>query len=491
MKKATLIIPTFNHNEDLFNCLKSLNESIDAKKWNVNVIVVDDHSTKSSREELISNTIKFNIYKNINVKPLFIERNRGFIRCCNIALKVVLENKKQPEYIGFLHDDVKVYKNWIDELSDELDSDINAYCASSMSNSSLDEHSIYSLKIKDIPNSIAESEIQSMISSYVTKEMAFNADKFQMFATLFKIDAFVKYRIFDDENLTSINAEYEFARRLTENKRKIRIVPLACVFHKTRMLSDENPNQLTYSKAIKATNWINEVNDVFREKPKKYAIYTYVREKESLPKFEKFDDSISYICFTSNNDLYAKRGLNFPWQIFKVDAIAEFYKFPKDSYKMKEFIKMNPHLLLKNFGISIWVDSSYNVKKDLTDLSKRMNPNNFMLTLDDPEFDCLYRKLITVKSSSYMTPEEFNNVLQIYKWCKYPESNGLIDSSILIRKHLDEKCKNVMAKTWNFTQNTYPNDALFLNFVMWLNKYDYSYIPMNLVLNNYVEVKEK
>ena len=238
MKKATLIIPTFNHNEDLFNCLKSLNESIDAKKWNVNVIVVDDHSTKSSREELISNTIKFNIYKNINVKPLFIERNKGFIRCCNIALKVVLENKKQPEYIGFLHDDVKVYKNWIDELSDELDSDINAYCASSMSNSSLDEHSIYSLKIKDIPNSIAESEIQSMILSYVTKEMAFNADKFQMFATLFKVDAFVKYGIFDDENLTSINAEYEFARRLTENKRKIRIVPLACVFHKTRMLSD-------------------------------------------------------------------------------------------------------------------------------------------------------------------------------------------------------------------------------------------------------------
>jgi len=490
MKKATLVIPTRDHNEDLFNCLGNLNESIDAKKWNVKVVIVDDHSSKASREELITNTVKFSIYKNLSVKPMFIGRSVGFIKCCNIALDTILSSRKQPEYVGFLHDDVKVMKNWIDNLADELDSDINVYCASSMSNSELDEHSLCSLKLPSIKTEVPESEVQNVIDSILKKDMAFDADKFQMFATLFKMDAFSKYGKFDEDNLTSIDMEKIFARTLVENKRKIRIVPTACVVHKTRMLSDENPNQLTYSKAVAVTEWINEVNDSCRNEPKRYAVYTYVRANEDLPSIYEFDDSIAYVCFTSNDALYNKRGLHFPWKIFKVDDVAEFFKFPKDSYKMKEFIKMHPHMLLKSYGISIWVDSSFNVNEDLTELSRLMNPENFMLTLDDSEYDCLYRKLIAVKESSYVTPEEFNSILQIYKWCRYPQGNGLLNSSLMIRKHLDERCKTVMSKTWNFIINTYPNDMLFLNFVLWLCKYDYSYVPMNLVIGKYLSLKE-
>ena len=49
MRRATLIVPTRDHNEDLFACLKSISESVDAKVWNVRVIVVDDHSPKAAR----------------------------------------------------------------------------------------------------------------------------------------------------------------------------------------------------------------------------------------------------------------------------------------------------------------------------------------------------------------------------------------------------------------------------------------------------------
>ena len=66
----------------------------------------------------------------------------------------------------------------------------------------------------------------------------------------------------------------------------------------------------------------------------------------------------------------------------------------------------------------------------------------------------------------------------------------MIDSVLLVRKHNDERCKAVMSKTWNFIQNTYANDSLFLNYVLWLNKYDYTYVPENLAIGNYITFKE-
>ena len=489
MKKVTLVIPTCNHNEDLFKCLKSINDTVDDKTWNVKVIVVDDHSTKQNREELITNIVKYNIYKNLTVSLIFNSRNVGFMKSCNVALKCILNEKKIPDYIGILHDDVKVLNNWIEKLTATIAEDISVYVASSMSNSSLDVHNIRNLKIREIgEEEIKEENLQTTIDTFVGKDLSFEDSKFQMFATMFKPDAFIKFGLFDEDNLTSINGEYEFAKRMNDNNRKVVIVPTACVVHKTRMLSSENPNQLTYSKAIAVTDWINSINAEI--KTARYAVYTFVRSSETLPKIEKFDDSINYICFTTNDDLYSKRGMNFPWKMFKVDEVATYFGFPKESIKMKEFLKINPHLILKNSSISIWIDPNLNVLKDLTDLSKMMNPKNFLLALDDINFDCLYRKLIYVKNSAYVTEREFNDILQIYKWCRYPQENGAIDTSLLIRKHTDERCKLTMNTVWNFVLNTFANDELFINFVLWKNKYDYTFIPANLVRNEYIKTKE-
>ena len=321
--------------------------------------------------------------------------------------------------------------------------------------------------------------------------MAFDADGLQMFAALFKGDTFAKYGLFDGDNVTPIGMEGEFAERLRAAGRKVRVVPRACVCHGTRMLSPENPNQLTYAKAVKATEFVNSVNAEFKGAPKKYVIYTFVREGESLPKFREFDDSVSYVCFTSDAGLYSKRGIRFPWRIFRTSDLAEFLKCPENSLKMKEFIKLNPHLLLKSFGISIWVDPAYDVEKDLTELSRLMDPSCFMLALDDARSDCLYRRLVEARGSSRMQQAEFEGILQAYRSHRYPPGNGLADTSVLIRKHADGRCRDVMEKVWGLTQSLYPDSGLFLNYVLWLEKFDYSCVPANLVLNSFIRAKEE
>ncbi len=497
MKNIALVIPTYNHIDDLLKCLKSINSSVDNKKYEVTVIVVDDKSSKNDRELLISNVVKFNIFKSIDVKLLFLSKNVGFMTACNAGIKSILnsEKKKKPEYVGVLHDDVIITKSWFDNIIDALEEDITTYCASSLSMNELDAYSVKSLNLEmsveeeDKYSMIDEENLDEFASEVLKKAPLIDADAFQMYATMFKIDAFNKFGLFDDLNLTSINMENQFAKLLKDNNKKVKIAPNACVFHKSRLLSDENPYKQVYNRSVKATEFINSVNDAYTDKRRNYVIYTFVRTGESLPKIPDMNPENGYVCFTNDANLYAKRGLNFPWKMFKVDDLADFLQLQTQSIKLKEFIKLHPHLFFKNFNTSIWIDSQYDCIKDPTEIIKKIKPATFVLGLDDAYIDCAYKELIHTKKHAYMTATEFNAVLQIMKWCKYPQHNGMIDSSILVRKHNDERCQQVMNKVWNFVNNTYANDRLFLNLVLWLNKYSYSYIPANIIKTAYLKVK--
>lgn len=465
MTKISFIIPTKDNPEDLKACLRSVNDSFNKKDYDVEAIIVDDRSSKADREDIITNFVKFNICGNMTVKTLFMQKNVGFIKACNAGIKCVLNEKKLPKYIGILHDDVFVLDGWLKNLESAFDDDISTWCVSSPSNSAADLHHDINV-VSDIPN----------------------VDKIQMYATLFKTEAFQKYGLFNEDNLTSINIEYEFCKKLIDDGKTIKVIPTAAVSHKSRMSSEyENPNQLTWQKMQKATEYVQQIQNDFVENTKQYVVYTFVKDGESIPMYKTFENDIEYVCFTTNNAFASNEIKYAPWKIYTIDKFAAYFNVPKNSVEMKEFIKLNPHLFFNNFSLSIWVDPMYADLKDVKQLILRMNKDNFVLCGDSAKYDCSYKQIIDMKSQNLMTNEEFENVLQIYKWVKYPAHNGVADTSVMLRKHNDEKCKLAMTKIWNFVQHTYANDQLFFNFVLNSLKYNYLYIPINVMQKTFVE----
>ena len=91
----TIIIPVYNSQKYLFECLNSVCKQI---KKNVEVIIVDDFSKDNSIK------ISKNFSKKLNfVKLIKLKRNRGVSHCRNVGI-----NSAKGEYIQFLDSDDKL-----------------------------------------------------------------------------------------------------------------------------------------------------------------------------------------------------------------------------------------------------------------------------------------------------------------------------------------------------------------------------------------------
>ncbi len=110
MKFVSVIIPTYNRNDLLKNCLQSF-ENINYPKKDFEVIVVDDGSIDGTEEFMINNKNKFD-FNLVSIR----QKNKGPAAARNLGIA-----KSQGELIAFTDDDCVVEKDWLDEYVRSFD----------------------------------------------------------------------------------------------------------------------------------------------------------------------------------------------------------------------------------------------------------------------------------------------------------------------------------------------------------------------------------
>ena len=112
--KLSIIIPHFNGEELLYNCLQSLLNNISIQDFEI--IIVDNGSSDNSANKAKEKFPMINLLK--------AETNLGYSGGCNIGAK-----NAKGEYIIFLNNDTLHTKNWIEELITFLDKNPQAGAA--------------------------------------------------------------------------------------------------------------------------------------------------------------------------------------------------------------------------------------------------------------------------------------------------------------------------------------------------------------------------
>jgi hypothetical protein len=224
---------------------------------------------------------------------------------------------------------------------------------------------------------------------------------------------------------------------------------------------------------------------------KQYVVSTYVQEYGKLPKITEFDSNADYICFTDDEEIYGNRSRTYPWKIFYVGKILNALEFPKLDNRIKQFFQINPHLFFKNYKISIWFDSDKidDLKPLVSEYVKLINSKDFLLTLSSSKFDCSYKQLIDEFRNENVIKTIYDAIIQLYRWYRYPQNNGLIDTTILIRKHNDERSILAMNKIWNYIFKYKLKETYFFNLVLWYFKFNYSSISNKLFYSKYTKLK--
>ncbi len=195
------------------------------------------------------------------------------------------------------------------------------------------------------------------------------------------------------------------------------------------------------------------------------------------------DPNTRYILFTDNKYIKSK-----VWEIYHIDFIDKNL----DNRKKARFIKLNPHLVLPNHDISIWIDHCFT--------SKFNNINNF---LDEIFFDknnimcykhdirnCIYSESETIKEKKLDDLNIVNEQMLKYKNENFPNSYGLFSTGFMIRKN-NENITKFNETWWNEVKNHSGRDQLSQVYSSWKTSIKITHIPIgkNIYSNKYLTPK--
>ncbi len=199
-----------------------------------------------------------------------------------------------------------------------------------------------------------------------------------------------------------------------------------------------------------------------RTRKAKTVIYTAISDNyENLKHHQYLSKDYDYICFTNQK-------IDHPgaWEIKPLIDIK------KDPIRTARYHKIFPHLLLKKYKNSIWIDSNINVLTD--SLEKRIEDltqnNQKIYSGIHPERNCLYQEAKVCVELKKDDPFTILKQIEFIKSEKYPKNNGLFETNFIFRNHHDAKIIKAMEDWWYMVSNFSRRDQLSFNYVLWKNK---------------------
>lgn len=218
-------------------------------------------------------------------------------------------------------------------------------------------------------------------------------------------------------------------------------------------------------KPISFDSWL-ERNKKLWYKPEpfkgKKVVYTCITGGYDELKNPKYiSDGFDYVCFTDNLEMKSD-----VWDIRPLPKECD----ELSQVKKQRYVKINPHKVLNDYDISIWVDGCVSLNDDLNELLYNILSDNISIYVPKhPSRDCIYKEAKAVLSMGRDKKEIVNPQIERYKQEGFPSSCGLLQSNILVRKHNEEDCIRLMEAWFDELKDNSHRDQLSFNYVLWKN----------------------
>ena len=202
--------------------------------------------------------------------------------------------------------------------------------------------------------------------------------------------------------------------------------------------------------------------EVKKNSKKKKVVYTCITgDYDNLLTPKIVSEDFDYICFTDNTNLQ-----NDVWKIMPLPKETD----ELSQVKKQRYVKTHPHLILKDYDISIWIDGNIEIIGEMNDFIKNVDVSDASILIPKhPSRKCIYAEERAVISMKKDTSQNTNPQIKRYKEEKFPKDYGLVQSNIIFRKHNDEKCIKIMDEWWEEIKNGSHRDQLSFNYVCWKN----------------------
>lgn len=201
----------------------------------------------------------------------------------------------------------------------------------------------------------------------------------------------------------------------------------------------------------------------------KFVVYTalfgdYDHLVEPKEKFKGCD----FICFTDQPHLKSDI-----WEIKVVTNIDLPLNMMNRRYKLL------PHLFLRDYEQSLYVDTNIYIMRNPIDLAlKYLSINDFSVAKHTHR-NCIYDEADECIKIGKTTFNETDTQMRGYKQKGFPENFGLGENNILLRNHNSLKIKLIMNEWWAEINLKTKRDQLCLGYVLWNNNEHFNFMNEN------------
>jgi len=197
----------------------------------------------------------------------------------------------------------------------------------------------------------------------------------------------------------------------------------------------------------------------------KKVIYTalfgdYDNLQEPAERFKGWD----FICFTDNKDLNSNI-----WKIIRVCP-----ELPPQLENRK--YKILPHIYLKNYDISLYIDSNIKIKRNPIDLVNKYLANSLIAMPKHFKNNCIYKEAKDIIKNGKERKDIVLKQIKFYKDQGFPENFGLAENGIILRKHNAKPVIKLMECWWEQINKFAKRDQLSFMYCVWKNKIDVKFM---------------
>lgn len=174
-----------------------------------------------------------------------------------------------------------------------------------------------------------------------------------------------------------------------------------------------------------------------------------------------------FICFTDNPNLQVSG-----WQMRYIE--------PADNpVKQQRQIKIQPHVFLPEYKITVYHDASSQLKRDLSYVIRKYFQGGMLLKIH-PTRLCIYSEARQIIALGKDTSESINKQVVAYQAEGMPANYGLYETGIIIRENRAD-VNAVCDAWWKEVEKYSHRDQMSLTVVMWRMNYKPTAVPYNML----------
>lgn len=172
-------------------------------------------------------------------------------------------------------------------------------------------------------------------------------------------------------------------------------------------------------------------------------------------------------------DYYAFTGADIParsvWK--KIDLGPEIQEM--SSLEQARYVKTHPHLYFNDYDISIFIDGNIQIVKDIKPLIYTMIESHKVVAIHRHNIrDCAYHEARIIWAQGRAKLRDIWKQMYTYKKECFPKHYGLFETNVIIRKHNDALCKDIMESWWEEIDKFTKRDQLSFTYSLWKNGQD-------------------